>query len=102
MSYKDWLKFMLQPTNEADVAVTKGLRYMLGVGTLFFFQNGNWFRLPKFRNFYGTTLVKLPKCLPFHTFSELKNDTQSRTSETVCVLEVKVSHVSVPELQFFS
>ena len=31
---------MLQPTNEADVAVAKGLRYMLGVGTLFIFQNG--------------------------------------------------------------
>ena len=30
---------MLQPTNEADVAVAKGLRYMLGVGTLFIFQN---------------------------------------------------------------
>ena len=40
MSYKDWLKFMLQPTNEADVAVAKGLRYMLGVGNLFNFQNG--------------------------------------------------------------
>ena len=39
MSYKDWLKFMLQPTNEADVAVAKGLRYMLGVGNLFNFQN---------------------------------------------------------------
>ena len=39
MSYKEWLKFMLQPTNEADVAVAKGLRYMLGVGTLFIFQN---------------------------------------------------------------
>ena len=40
MSYKDWLKFMLQPINEVDVAVAKGLRYMLGVGNLIYFQNG--------------------------------------------------------------
>ena len=56
MSYKDWLKFMLQPTNEADVAVAKGLRYMLGVGNLIYFQNGtnldfqNGYR---FRTFMG-------------------------------------------------
>ena len=40
MSYKDWLKFMLQPINEADVVVAKGLRYMSGIGNLFNFQNG--------------------------------------------------------------
>ena len=40
---------MLQPTNEADVAVAKGLRYMLGVGTLFIFQKGT---VSDFRNSY--------------------------------------------------
>ena len=64
MSYKDWLKFMLQPTNEADVAVAKGLRYMLGVGNLFNFQNGTdsdfrngmrfgIFTAPPYRNFWN-------------------------------------------------
>ena len=58
MSYKDWLKFMLQPTNEADVAVAKGLRYMLGVGNLFNFQNGTD---SDFRNGYCfRTFMALP------------------------------------------
>ena len=57
MSYKDWLKFMLQPTNEADVAVAKGLRYMLGVGTLFIFQNGTD---SDFRNSYHFRTFMVP------------------------------------------
>ena len=105
MSYKDWLKFMLQPTNEADVAVAKGLRYMLGVGNLFNFQNRYRFVLPKryaFRNFYGPALQKLPKRIAFRTVLEVKNDPQSTNSETVCVSELKISHLSVTELRVFS
>ena len=68
MSYKDWLKFMLQPTNEADVAVAKGLRYMLGVGNLFNFQNGTD---SYFRNGmrFGTFMAHPTKTSETHTIS---------------------------------
>ena len=38
MTFKQWLFHMLQVTNEADVAVAKALRHMLGVFKYFFFK----------------------------------------------------------------
>ena len=36
MTFKEWLFHMLQVTNEADIAVAKALRHMLGVFKFFF------------------------------------------------------------------
>ena len=36
MTFKEWLFHMLQVTNEADIAVAKALRHMLGVFNFFF------------------------------------------------------------------
>ena len=38
MTFKQWLLHMLQVTNEADIAVAKALRHMLGVFKCFFFK----------------------------------------------------------------
>ena len=38
MTFKEWLFHMLQVTNEADIAVAKALRHMLGVFKFFFFK----------------------------------------------------------------
>ena len=37
MTFKQWLLHMLQVTNEADIAVAKALRHMLGVFKFVFF-----------------------------------------------------------------
>ena len=37
MTFKQWLLHMLQVTNEADIAVAKALRHMLGVFKCYFF-----------------------------------------------------------------
>ena len=38
MTYKQWLFYMLQVTNEADIAVAEALRHMLGVFKFIFFR----------------------------------------------------------------
>ena len=50
MTYKNWLYHMLQVTNEADIAVAKALRQMLGVCKNYFSGILRQIRLKKFRN----------------------------------------------------
>ena len=67
MTFKQWLLHMLQVTNEADIAVAKALRHMLGVFKCFFFLISCRGIRIFFRNSYRFGIfvfekhVKLPK-----------------------------------------
>ena len=65
MTFKQWLLHMLQVTNEADIAVAKALRHMLGVFKCFFFLiscRGIWIF---FRNGYRFGIFVFEKPVKF-------------------------------------